>query len=160
MSHWLHPAEGDSEYLRNTDSLRQGYAFYNPEDNQILRRTWVNIRYLLPKFGCLILSAEKCYWCLHVSLMEQQFIITHRKTFITVPYSHLSALNDTDNTPVSDSCIKQTTFYNDLQFHMDAYDRRSNVVKKYFRYCYHIWSGQRTFRTTHVYREAHQVSVT
>jgi len=37
---------------------------------------------------------------------------------------------DTDNTPASDSCIKQTTWYNDLQFHMDAYDRCTNLGKK------------------------------
>jgi len=37
---------------------------------------------------------------------------------------------DTENTPASDSCIKQTTWYNDLQFHMDAYDRCTNVGKK------------------------------
>ena len=131
MSHWLHPAEGDSEYLRNTDSLRQGYTFYNQEDDQNRRRTWVNFTYLLPKFGCLFVLAEKCYWGLYVSLMEQQFVITHRKNFITVPYSILSVLRDTDNTPVSDSCIKQTTCYNDLQFRMDAYDRCSNVGKKF-----------------------------
>jgi hypothetical protein len=130
MSHWLHPAEGGSKYLRNTNSLRQGYTFYNPEDEQKLRRTWVNITYLLSKFGCLFVLAEKCYWWPYVSLMEQQFVITHRKNFITLPYLILSILRDTDNTSASDSCIKQTTWYNDLQFHMDAYDRCSNVKKK------------------------------
>jgi hypothetical protein len=37
---------------------------------------------------------------------------------------------DTENTPASDSCIKQTTWYNDLQFHMDANDRCTNLGKK------------------------------
>jgi hypothetical protein len=32
------------------------------------------------------------------------------KNFITARYSILSILRDTDNTPVSDSCIKQTTW--------------------------------------------------
>jgi hypothetical protein len=31
------------------------------------------------------------------------------KNFITARYSILSILRDTDNTPASDSCIKQTT---------------------------------------------------
>jgi hypothetical protein len=52
------------------------------------------------------------------------------KNFITVRYSILSILRDTDNTPASDSCIKQTTWWNDLQFHMDAYDRYTKSGKK------------------------------
>jgi hypothetical protein len=32
------------------------------------------------------------------------------KNFITTWYSILSILRDTDNTPASDSCIKQTTW--------------------------------------------------
>jgi len=32
------------------------------------------------------------------------------KKFITARYSVLSILSDTDNTPASDSCIKQTTW--------------------------------------------------
>jgi len=52
------------------------------------------------------------------------------KNFITTRYSILSILSDTDNTPASDSCIKQTTWKNDLQFHMDAYDRCTNLGKK------------------------------
>jgi hypothetical protein len=42
---------------------------------------------------------------------------------ITAIWQTNSILRDTDNTPASDSCIKQTTRQNDLQFHMDAYDR-------------------------------------
>jgi hypothetical protein len=51
------------------------------------------------------------------------------KNFITARYSILSILSDTDNTSASDSCIKQTTWYNDLQFHMDGYDRCTNLKK-------------------------------
>jgi len=47
-------------------------------------------------------------------------------------YSILSILRDIDNTPVSDSCIKQTTWRNNLQFHMHAYDRCTNLEKKFF----------------------------
>ena len=35
------------------------------------------MKYLLPKFGCLLAeSVTECY--VYVSLMEQQFVITHR----------------------------------------------------------------------------------
>jgi len=52
------------------------------------------------------------------------------KNIITTQYSILSILRDTDNTAASDNCIKQTTWWNDLQFHMDAYDRCTNLGKK------------------------------
>ena len=42
----------------------------------------------------------------------------------------LSILRDTDNSPDSDSHMKQTTWQNDLQFHMDAYDRCTNLEKR------------------------------
>jgi len=41
----------------------------------------------------------------------------------------LSVLRDTDNIPASDSCTKHTAYQNDLQFHMDAYDRPTNLEK-------------------------------
>jgi hypothetical protein len=52
------------------------------------------------------------------------------KNFITTQYSILSILRDKDNTPASDSHIKQATWENDLQFHMDVYDRCTNLQKK------------------------------
>jgi hypothetical protein len=33
---------------------------------------------------------------------------------------------------------------------MDAYDRCTNLEKKYCWQCFHLWSRPRTFQTTHV----------
>jgi hypothetical protein len=55
------------------------------------------------------------------------------KNFITAQYSILSILRNTYNTPASGSCIKQTTGYNDLQFHMDAYDRCASLLTPWSR---------------------------
>jgi hypothetical protein len=52
------------------------------------------------------------------------------KNFITARYSILFILRDTDNISASDSSIKQTTWYNDFQFHMDAHDRCTNLGEK------------------------------
>jgi hypothetical protein len=44
--------------------------------------------------------------CIHSFGVKPSFT----KNFITARYSILSILRDTDNTPASDSCIKQTTW--------------------------------------------------
>ena len=68
--------------------------------------------------------------CLSSKLVSSNGSICLCIILVIVRYSILSILRDTDNTPASNSCIRQSTWYNDLQFHVDAYDRLPTLGKK------------------------------